>query len=167
MNIFYLSANPEEAARMACDKHVIKMILESAQLLYTAQGLAVVNNLDTNPYTPYKPTHKNHPSAIWTRESIQHYNWLCDLALAYCSEYKFRYGEEKEHACEKHLLWLKKNPPEMEDKEFKQPPQCMPEQYKQESSIEAYRAYYIGEKLGFVKYTKRYPPEWIIGFLKS
>jgi hypothetical protein len=165
MNIFYLSSNPEEAAKMACDKHIIKMILESTQLLYTAQGLAFVNKLDTNPYTPYKPAFKNHPCAIWTRESLLHYQWLCDLALAYCGEYRFRYGENKEHSCEKHLLWLRQNPPEMDNKEFKEPPQCMPEQYKRDSCIEAYRAYYIGEKLGFVKYTNRAPPDWIISFL--
>lgn len=165
MNIFFLSANPEEAAKMACDKHVIKMILESTQLLYTAQNLAEVNMLESNPYNPYKITHKNHPSAIWTRSSIQHYNWLCDLALNYCKEYKFRYGEEKEHACQKHLLWLKENPPVIPDNGFVQPPQCMPDIYKTESSIDAYRAYYIGEKLSFVKYTKREIPDWIVSYI--
>jgi len=165
MNIFFLSLSPEESAIFACDKHVIKMILESTQLLYTAQNLSEINNLENNPYIPYKPTHKNHPSAIWTRESIHHYNWLCDLALAYCKEYKYRYGEEKEHACQKHLLWLKQNPPQISDTPFFQPPQCMPDKYKQESSIEAYRAYYIGEKIGFIKYTKREPPDWIVKYL--
>jgi hypothetical protein len=165
MNIFFLSLNPEEAAKQACDKHVVKMILESTQLLYTAQGLAISNNLESNPYTPYKPTHKNHPSAIWTRESLKHYYWLCDLALNYCIEYKFRYGENKEHACEKHLLWLKQNPPELPNTDFREPPQCMPDKYKQDSCIEAYRAYYLGEKLSFVKYTKRDPPEWIVEYL--
>ena len=167
MNIFYLSADPEQAAKMACDKHVVKMILESTQLLYTAQGLSPSNNLENNPYDAYKPTHKNHPSAIWTRTSIPHYLWLCDLALNYCKEYKFRYGEEKEHACQKHLIWLKANPPEIPDNGFVQPPQCMPDTYKQESSIEAYKAYYIGEKLGFVKYTKRDVPEFLIEYIKN
>jgi len=165
MNIFFLSFSPEESAIFACDKHVIKMILESTQLLYTAQGLSLVNNLEDNPYTPYKPTHKNHPSAIWTRESIHQYNWLCELALEYCKEYKYRYGEGKEHACQKHLIWLKENPPGLPDIPFKQPPQCMPDKYKQESSVEAYRAYYIGEKLGFIKYTRREPPLWIFEYL--
>jgi hypothetical protein len=167
MNIFFLSLSTTDSAQQACDKHVIKMILESTQLLYTAQGLSAFNKLHENPYTPYKPTHKNHPSAIWTRSSIHHYLWLCDLALAYCTEYKFRYGEEKEHACYKHLLWLKQNPPDLEDKEFTEPPQCMPDQYKRESCVEAYRAYYIGEKLGFVKYTRRPPPDWILEYLKN
>jgi hypothetical protein len=167
MNIFFLSRNAEEAAKMACDKHVVKMILESTQLLYTAQGLTVINSLNSAPYEPYKPTHKNHPSAIWTRSSIQHYLWLCDLAVNYCTEYKFRYGEHKEHSCEKHLLWLRANPPEIPDNGFIDPPQCMPDQYKNESCIEAYKAYYIGEKLSFVKYTKRTPPDWILEYLKN
>jgi hypothetical protein len=166
MNIFYLSANPEEAAKMACDKHVVKMILESTQLLYTAQRLSEPNKLEESPYVPYKIAHKNHPSAIWTRASIQNYKWLCELALNYCLEYKFRYGEEKEHSCQKHLIWLEKNPPSLQDIPFVEPPQCMPDQYKQESCIEAYKAYYIGEKLGFAKYTRREVPEWLIEYLK-
>jgi hypothetical protein len=167
MNIFFLSLNPEDAAKAACDKHVVKMILESTQLLYTAQGLTIINSLDSNPYQSYKPTHKNHPSAIWTRSSLPHYLWLCDLAINYCKEYQYRYGEDKEHACQKHLLWLKANPPGIPDNGFVEPPQCMPVQYKRESCIEAYKAYYIGEKLSFVKYTRREPPQWIVEYIKN
>jgi hypothetical protein len=170
MNIFYLSPKPEEAAQMACDKHVIKMILESTQLLYTAQWLSEENSLDKNELTSYKVTHKNHPSAIWTRSSIHHYNWLCQLALAYCEEYKHRYevpGKPKEHACKKHLDFLYTNPPKLSENEFIQPPQCMPDIYKNESSVIAYRQYYIGEKMDFVRYTRREAPEWIIQYLKK
>jgi hypothetical protein len=165
MNIFFLSLDPEEAARMACDRHVIKMILESTQLLYTAQHLSPGNFLHECPYTPYKATHKNHPSAIWARESSYQYDWLCRLALAYCDEYRFRYGQDKEHQCEKHLKWLFENQPELPHFFFKEPPQCMPDQYKNESCVEAYRAYYIGEKISFITYKNRNTPDWLVDYL--
>lgn len=167
MNIFYLSPSAKEAAIQACDKHVIKMILESTQLLYTAQHLSP-NKLEESPLKPYKIAHKNHPSAIWTRSSIHNYKWLCDLALNYCEEYKFRYSTEenpKEHSCQKHLEWLVVNPPELADIPFVEPPQCMPDKYKNESCVVAYRQYYLGEKMGFVRYTKRTPPDWILPYL--
>ena len=37
MNIFALAKSPEVSAQMACDKHVVKMILESAQMLCAVQ----------------------------------------------------------------------------------------------------------------------------------
>jgi hypothetical protein len=165
MNIFYLSSDPETAAQMACDKHVIKMILESTQLLYTAQHLNE-NSLYDCPYQPYKIAHKNHPSAIWTRSSMDHYNWLCQLALAYCDEYKYRYGYDKEHSSEKHLVWLYNNPPVLDYDGFIDPPQCMPEQYKDyDDCVQAYRNYYIGEKLPFARYTNREIPYWLEDYL--
>lgn len=167
MNIFFLSLNPKDAAIQAIDKHVVKMILESAQMLYAAQWLNE-NNLNENPYTPYKIAHKNHPSTIWTRSSINNYNWLCELALAYCEEYKHRYStleNPKEHSTQKHIEWLYKNPPMLPNLPFTEPPQCMPEQYKTENCIQAYRNYYIGEKISFAKYTKREAPEWFKPYL--
>jgi hypothetical protein len=160
MNIFFLSRNPEVAATMACDKHVVKMILETTQLLYTAQHLND-NNLDECPYVVYKIAHKNHPSAIWTRSSMDHYMWLCELGLAYCDEYRHRYGSYKEHSCEKHLRWLYQNPPQIEYNGFDDPPQCMPDKYKDEDCVDAYRNYYIGEKLPFAKYTNCEVPYWL------
>lgn len=167
MNIFFLSDDPVEAARMACDKHVVKMILESTQMLYTAMHCTRGGKylLDTCPYTPYKIAHKNHPSSIWARSSLANYNWLCELALAYADEYRFRYGSHKEHACEKHLNWLYENPPDLPEYDFEEPPQCMPDQYKDDSCVEAYRNYYIGEKLSFVKYTRREVPYWLEDYL--
>ena len=164
MNIFYLSSVAEIAAQMACDKHVVKMILETTQMLYTAQHVCP-SNLDESPLTPYKIAHKNHPSTIWARSSLENYNWLCALGLWYCEEYKYRYGYHKQHACEQHLRWLHENPPTLPDYPFTEPPQCMPDQYKTESCIEAYRNYYIGEKLGFIRYTNREAPDWLAPYL--
>ena len=98
MNIFYLDRSPSIAAEMACDKHVVKMILESAQLLSTAHRV-----IDGDEYADkvglYKMAHKNHPSTIWTRTSTENYMWLNRYFGALCREYTYRYG--KHHASER------------------------------------------------------------------
>ena len=78
MNIFYLSEDPNQAAKYMYNKHVVKMILESAQLLCTAHIISDGESADV----PYKATHKNHPSAIWARESVSNYIWLYDHMIA-------------------------------------------------------------------------------------
>ena len=93
MNIFFLSLDPAEAARLHCDKHVVKMILESCQLLYCAHWMCGT----IMPSNAYKKTHPNHPCAKWVRESQANYRWLCRLGLELCGEYTFRYG--KHHKC--------------------------------------------------------------------
>jgi len=90
MNIFFLSLNPQEAARLHCDKHVVKMILETTQLLYSSHWILNPENL---PENAYKLAHKNHPCSIWVRSSITNYMWLASLGLWLCEEYKYRYGE--------------------------------------------------------------------------
>ena len=80
MNIFYLHENPQRCAEMHCDKHVVKMILETAQLLSTAH-----HEIDGEPSIEcYKATHKNHPSAVWARENRSNYIWLWNLLNSLC-----------------------------------------------------------------------------------
>ena len=73
MNIFCLDEDPIKAVQMMCDKHIVKMILESAQLMSTAHRELDGDNANENLY---KSTHKNHPSAKWVRESLWNYVWL-------------------------------------------------------------------------------------------
>ena len=98
MNIFYLDRDPQIAAQMMCDKHVVKMILESAQMLSTAHRV-----LDGDEYADknglYKKAHVNHPSSEWVRCSYQQYKWLYDHMVALMEEYTYRYG--KHHATER------------------------------------------------------------------
>ena len=143
MNIFYLSTDPEKAAKYMYNKHVVKMILESAQLLCTAHVIS--DGPDAN--VPYKVTHKNHPSAIWARESVANYQWLYNHMMALGEEYTRRYGK-------KHLTILKcrgvlsKAPVNVTKSEFTEMPQCMPDQYKVPgNSVEAYWNYYEAEKV--------------------
>lgn len=156
MNIFFLSRSPKEAAELHCDKHVVKMIVESCQLLYTAHWVLNPERIRINAY---KKTHINHPSAIWIRESLSNYLWLCSLAWYLCREYQFRYGIHKVHKSEDHIIWLLQNPPNDIPKfGLTTPPQAMPDIYKDENVIVAYRRYYIEDKMKrrcIVKYTKR------------
>ena len=141
MNIFYLSHDPVKAAQVQYNKHVVKMILETAQLLCTAHHeLGSIINI------PYKATHKNHPSAIWVRSSAEAYMWAYEHMLALGAEYTKRYG--KEHLtiakCRDLLYILPLNIPNVP---FEQPPQCMPDQYKVDGdSVSAYWNYYENEK---------------------
>ena len=141
MNIFYLDKDPVKAAKMQYNKHVVKMILESAQMLCTAHHCIMGSDADV----PYKSAHKNHPSTIWARQSAQNYAWLYYHMMALGDEYTKRYG--KKHLsitkCEDKLAIL---PGGILETGFEQPPQCMPDEYKDECSVKAYWNYYIGEK---------------------
>ena len=143
MNIFYLDKDPYKAAKHMYNKHVVKMILESAQLLCTAHIILDGDNADV----PYKSTHKNHPSAIWTRESTANYAWLYFHMMALGDEYTKRYGK-------KHLTitkcedTLSKLPNSILDIGFTPMPQCMPAEYKVPGdSVTAYWNYYEAEKV--------------------
>ena len=140
MNIFYLHRDPVIAAKVQYNKHVVKMILESAQMLCTAH-----HHYGNGNNVPYKKAHYNHPSTKWVRESDEHYNWLFDHMVALGHEYTKRYG--KTHlTINKCFLPLYRIPVGIPNNGFTPPPQCMPDQYKDELSTTAYWNYYIGEK---------------------
>ena len=140
MNIFYLSHCPKKAAQYQYNKHVVKMILETAQLLCTAH-----HELEDVANVPYKATHKNHPSAIWVRSSVSAYMWAYEHMLALGAEYTKRYG--KEHlTISKCREALSKLPSNIPNSEFNEPPQCMPDEYKESSAVHGYWNYYIKEK---------------------
>jgi len=141
MNIFYLDKCPEKAAKLQYNKHVVKMILESAQMLCTAHHCIMGDDADV----PYKAAHRNHPSTIWARQSGENYTWLYRHMMELGREYERRYG--KKHLsiikCEDPLSIL---PGGILETGLTKMPQCMPDEYKDECSIQAYWNYYIGEK---------------------
>lgn len=194
MNIFILSDNPVDAAIQHNDKHVVKMILESAQLLSTAHRL--LDGTETVIQRPYKSgkragqmhnvkvwqlpdqrdnvlyqaTHRNHPCAIWCRETSGNYHWLHALMVALCDEYYYRYGQFKGDTGVHHKVRssglvdaLAATPRNIDRSIGRTPfPQCMPDQYKVENNpVQAYRNYYLGEKRDFLVYTNREEPDWI------
>ena len=152
MNIFVLDKNVEKCAEYHCDKHVIKMILESAQMM---SAVVRLSGYDTG----YKLTHKNHPCTIWARKSLSNYKWLFKLATALNIEYRYRYNKEINH---KSYDLIKTLPmPKILDIGLTPFAQAMPEQYRNKNAVKAYRDYYINEKSDFLKWTKRKTPKWI------
>jgi len=141
MNIFYLDKDPYKAASYFYDKHKVKMILESAQMLCTAHH--VYGNPDD---VPYRQAHLNHPSTIWARESRPNYYWLYEHMIALGQEYTKRYGKIHK-TIDKCRFALSFCPDGIESVVFTQPPQCMPDAYKVPGcSITAYWNYYEQDK---------------------
>lgn len=150
MNIFILSEDPVIAAQSHCDKHVVKLILESAQMLCSVFPAG---------QAPYKRTHYSHPCSIWARTSKQNYEWLINYGLALCNEYTYRYN--KTHKSMAVIQWCRDNMPMLPDSGLTRFAQAMPDKYKCEDVVQSYHNYYIGEKTKLLTYTKRKPPEWI------
>ena len=174
MNIFYIHIDPIIASKAMTDKHVVKMILESAQLLSTAHraldgqeyiqlsksGARLRKWNHPDPHmdaTLYKSTHLNHPSGIWVRQSKQNYIWLFQHFIALSQEYYERYG--RRHASELLLAGLLKNPP----KNIPDIPQTAMlvaitdiRWHVADNPLQSYRNYYVGEKLNTPKDTERY-----------
>ncbi len=176
MNIFYLHEEPAIAAAWHCDKHCVKMILETAQILSTAHHV-----LDGEGEGLYRPAFVNHPSTVWARSGLENYKWLHSLLDELCHQYTKRY--KKAHKVESSglLQKLQEPPKNIPDIPFYEPPQCMPDQYKVHSNPKmvhsnpkmvhsfpnglsktslAYRNYYLGEKMGFARWNYTTPPPW-------
>ena len=155
MNIFVLDTDPTIAAQMQCDKHVVKMPLECAQMLST-----VHRHYGSDDFQLYKSTHKHHPCTLWAATSRANYAWLFDHFRALNDEYKYRYGNT-------HLSWFKlqavlaEPPAQMRDDDLTPFAQAMPDEYKHDDAVVAYRAYYINEKANLLTYTKRDQPIWL------
>lgn len=174
MNIFYLHPDPKICAEMHVDKHVVKMIIEYAQLLSTAHRILDGEEYidassgrrikrwrleDTNMESVlYKASHINHPSAIWTRQSRENYDWLFCLFKELLQEYTYRYG--RHHATERLVYFLRIPPKNIPDGHLTQPTPAMPDEYKVPDSIQSYRNYYVGAKKSFAKWKNRPIPEW-------
>lgn len=160
MNIFYLSKSPSEAASYLCDAHVNKMLVESCQLL---------NNVLKPEYQLYKPTHENHPCALWLMESKHNILWLLEHADCLLGEYRKRYGEYKPHKCEtflnaflfrhvkENIFWIPKTPPVL----------AMPKIFHSDDPVFSYRKYYAYKAITLKRftYTNSQKPEWLADFL--
>lgn len=175
MNIFVLDRDPIIAAIQMCDKHVVKMPTECAQMLSTCHRMAD-GELETRPSISgkrmvpyyrlddwresklYKAVHFKHPCNIWLRESVNNYKWLHKHFGALLREYTLRYG--KNHKCEElydALAWVPNNIPFVSQTEF---PQAMPDDCKTDNVVEAYRNYYTKYKKEFATWKSREIPAW-------
>ena len=190
MNIFALSNDPKKAAEAHGDKHVIKMILEACQMLYSAHWTATypellkersvmkISKLSKTLVTPegmktaplrksgeigFNPVHLHHPCTIWVRESSGNYLWTVDLALYLAEEYEYRWPG-RVHSCKAHALWLKNNlPPGIPVSERMTFAVAMDPIYRLEDPVDSYINFYKGSKRdrNLTTYTKREKP-WFL-----
>ena len=177
MNIFILDNDINKCAEYHVDKHVIKMCLESAQMLCTTHWISkylgyVPRKLNREERItlqgqsvrlprqfPYLPAMQNHPCTIWVRESLDNYEWLYCLALALNDEYGYRYGGKSHKSIEQVVLKL----PDIDLPRKGLTPfaQAMPDEYKNEDAVIAYRKYYTNDKYNLFSWKSREMPEWI------
>lgn len=177
MNIFYVDKDPSVAARALVDKHVVKMILESCQLLSTAHrvldGVEYIGQSKSGRKAKryrldgeldqvlYSATHINHPSAVWCRATSQNYIWLHVHLTTLLAEYYFRYG--KNHACVPVSNALAQLPKNIKRSELTEIVPAMPDKYIVPGDpVASYRAYYNGEKRDLFKWTRRPKPDWVL-----
>ncbi len=184
MNIFYTDSDPVKAAQNLGDKHVVKMILESIQMLSTAHRIldgreAIVEGYvdefgikhkkkklwvltDARDNILYKATHINHPSNVWVRTSVENYLWLVEHMFAMGEEYTHRYG--KRHKSIVNLGYTLQSPPfNLKAYDMTQIPSCMPEEYilGSQDPVANYRNYYKYAKVNMHKWKNRTPPTWL------
>ena len=163
MNIFYLDSTPELCARYHCDKHVIKMILETAQILST-----VINGKLGEQPLLYKSTHKHHPCVLWAGETQANFNWLLQLLYELNAEYKYRWNRRSDHnsfIVIQHYIETNGGaiPLISDNWHLTFPALAMPKFCKVENNaVASYRNYYNLEKKHIHKWTNREIPEWII-----
>ena len=153
MNIFALSYDPVIAAELHCDKHIVKMPLETAQMLCTVQNRYGAES-------PYRSAHLNHPCTIWAGQTVENYRWLWRLGVALCEEYTYRYG--RDHASERIIAIVRCPPPKLTARGFTKFAQAMPDEYKHHDPITAYQQYYRGAKYHLAQWTNRPTPEFML-----
>jgi hypothetical protein len=179
MNIFVLDECPVKSAQLQCDKHVVKMIVESAQMLSTAHrmldGTAEIRlsksgkrkiKYYTHPYLDnvlYKAVHHGHPSTVWTMESRDNYEWHYKHFVALCDEYKYRYG--KKHLTDNLLRYIlatvPKNIPDIGPTPVKLAMGSNPECMFPSDPVKSYRLFYQTKQDRFkMVWSKRDIPEW-------
>jgi hypothetical protein len=152
MNIFILDTDIQKCAEYHADQHVVKMILESTQMLCT-----VLN--ENGMEAPYKSTHIHHPCTIWTRSSLANWKWLRSLVENLNQEYKFRFNHRRDHSSAAVARRLPEPP--IEDAGLTEFAQAMPDVYRiPGNAVMAYRRFYIAEKSRFATWTKRHVPDW-------
>lgn len=153
MNIFILHSDPVVAAEQMCDKHIVKMILETAQLLCSPFP---------NGTAPYKVTHYNHPCAIWTRQSLENYDWLIQHGRALNAQYMLRYKSNKPHKSLSVIEWCNNNKHTLNFPTTGLTTFCqaIPDDCKDRDPITAYRNYYIRYKNKIAKWKLSSVPDW-------
>jgi len=151
LNIFVLDYDIKKCAEFTCDKHVVKMILESAQMLSTAVRISGIDS-------GYKSSYVNHPCSVWVRASLSNWLWLRELVINLNQEWKTRYNHSSNHKSYDMVMSLPC--PNIKDIGLTKFAQAMPDIYRNEDVVNAYRNYYMGEKRNFVSWKNKIPEWW-------
>jgi hypothetical protein len=158
MNLFPLYDDPALAAQAHVDQHVVKMTLEAAQAVSTAYRLrepAVAQSLSL-----YNRTHVNHPVVQWVAETEANRHWTVAYGLALAAEYRYRY--DSTHKSETSVLRpLRDHIAPLRYEDHTPFALAMPDEYKQDDRVQAYRDYYLAEKVPNMGKWKRRPPAWL------
>jgi len=185
MNLFILDKAPKKCARDHCDRHIVKMPLETTQMLISAfwlwNGVAsladkraasqdkkflgrVFKNFprtkpDGSP-DPWGLGHFNHPCTVWVRSNSRNFLWALELGDELCAEYSRRY--RKIHAVVPILDWIRAQPIPAPLASRRTPfPQAMPDECKVTGdAVAAYRAYYKLHKAKFAVWKYSPTPKW-------
>lgn len=149
MNIFILDWDPATSARWHCDKHIVKMPVETAQILSAA--LIVYHDVAA----PYRPTHERHPCTVWASQSIQNFLYTCHVLDALGREYSRRYNRaHRSWEVLPDLLWGALQVRCWPEDRFTPPAQAMPDEYRDPDTVRAYQSYYIHEKRAIARYDR-------------
>jgi len=173
MNIFALDLDPRLAAQAHCDKHVVKMILETAQILSTVWHKMSEDNYHHHvPRIAYCPTHKNHPCVRWACATSVNYTWLVTLGLSLCEEFRFRFGHD--HKSEAVIRALALPPIGVPAGPLTSFALAMPDEFRadyyaldgngmdrRQAAVECYREYYRCAKAHMLFYRRRQTPLWL------
>jgi hypothetical protein len=151
VNIFVVHPDPREAARQLCDRHVVKMTLETAQILSAASH---------HPDPPYRPTHTSHPCVFWAGENRSNFLWLVEHGLGLADEYTHRYG--KVHASASVIQWALAHTDRLPQGDITRHPRCMPREIRDTTAqvVAAYRVYYVLHKPWATWRRGREAPTW-------
>ena len=152
MNIFVLDTDPHKAAIHQLDKHIVKMPLETAQMLCSA---LVRHGCED---TPYKAAYRKHPCTIWAGDSRNNFNWLIEHGLSLCKEYTARYG--REHKSQAVIEWCATQAHKIPQGQLTEFAQAMPDHYKDSCPVVAYRSYYLADKARIATWKRNQPGWW-------
>ncbi len=164
MNIFYLHTDRDMNAQYHVDRHVVKMPIETTQMLSTVlrERFNIVAPTD-GPGRVYKSVYITHPCTRWVGETYDNFMWTWFFGVALCDEYQYRYG--KVHGCRQVLSTIADLQPSAdswpEGRELTYRPKCVAPEYKRFDHVIAYRLQYIHKKTRLFAWTKRPVPHWI------
>jgi hypothetical protein len=183
MNIFVLDHDPVKAAQLECNAHIVKMVVESAQMLSTAHRMldgSITERLSNSGKRKskywlhpdpvmesvlYKAVHMNHPCTRWTMATLANYQWHYKHFVALCEEYTYRYG--RIHSTDQKLRdVLELYPRYIPHGDLTPFPLAMnsnPECIVAGDAVESYRRFYQTKQDRFrMAWTKRSKPDWFI-----